>query len=198
MRKNEKKKKITNGLELISIRMSILLILIINPQCGSPAAGTCQDERHGLETEREKVKRLGIQYITCSVAREDVCVRVFLRVCDLHPTLLSGPVPSTAGRHPDLFVHVCVLVFLLDSCGHGFCDCVWRAGPLEPPLRCFLRKHYHCASFSPVDPPNTHMHPSAHRSCLSPPYFMSKNRPFSQWSLCFSKQEAVWRACALG
>lgn len=71
-------------------------------------------------------------------------------------------------------------------------------------LRCCLGKDYHHASFSPIESnlficvcthrhayTRTHTQPHAHCLYLSPPHFMSKNRSFSQWSLCFSKQAGM-------
>lgn len=163
--------------------------LIINLQPGSPATGTCQDERHGLEREREGTRKGWAcnTSITCLVAREVRC----LCLCDVSPTPLSGLAAGTMGRYPDL----CVCVFLQEPCvaymivWDGlclFCGVVLektiathQAHALNQQQR-YARIHTHMALAGPL------------------PFFMSKNRPFSQWSLRSSKQPAARQACALG
>lgn len=107
--------RLSHDLRLVPIPPSLLPTPIINRQPGSPAAGTCQDERHGLETGRDREK---VGYtIRASrgplLGRVCVCLCVYLCmfVCDVSPTPLAGPAAGTIGRYPDLCVCVCVRAF---------------------------------------------------------------------------------------
>lgn len=88
---------------MIPVHVSVVPTLIIKPQLGSPAAGTCQDERQGLEMEREK--NIGHTILASRVSLPGrLCTCVCCCGCDLRPTLLSGQAPGTTGQYPDLLV----------------------------------------------------------------------------------------------
>lgn len=122
-----------------------------------------------------------------------VCVSECVWLRSVRPSRRHNGIIS---RFICVFVCVC---FLFDSCvayvivcevQESLCffamlswkrlsPCIILTHRIKPP---YLRVYTHT---------RTHTQPHAHCLYLSPPHFMSKNRSFSQWSLCFSKQAGM-------
>lgn len=97
---------------LVPANAAFLPTLIINLLPGSPAAGTCQDERHGLEMREREYEKVGQHntHTTCPVAREVLCMCVC--VCDVKSNTTVRP----SCRHTGMIsrcVCVCVSVGLM-------------------------------------------------------------------------------------
>lgn len=101
--------RLSDVLRVVPVCVSILPTPIINLQPSSPAAGTCQDERQGLETERE-CEKVGH---TILASRVPLLGRLCVLLCVCVMSNAAVRVAAgTVGWYPDL----CVCVFLQESC----------------------------------------------------------------------------------